>query len=419
MRPSLVEEVLNSLVKSKNVLLYGPPGTGKTWLLSQLIERLKSESLSSNGGADKGRPALILGEDSPFGSVVDKNGSVSESKSSNGISNETLPRDLTIEWLTFHQSYSYEDFIIGKKPKPADGGMILEPHFGTLMSLAVSLDTHDKEKGCLIIIDEINRANASQVFGEFITLLDPSYRRTIKDSKNDRALPVKFPGIEYDFEGISEGIKMLRGGSLFQLPENWTFPEHVYILATMNSVDKAALPLDSALTRRFHRVEMRPNIDLLAEALSVNMSDLTDKVKRIRSKVLSWKDLTSEETATLLLDRLNVFIASDIGSDFELGHALVWNVVEAEKELRWSALISAWDNMLYPQLIDKFSGRNDALKTILKIHPNSVTMHAFTERSQIGNSEDDIEIETTSICFKLLKNIDEQQAIRVLKNLAI
>ena len=98
----------------------------------------------------------------------------------------------------------------------------------------------DGPGGCLLIIDELNRANASQVFGEFITLLDSDYRSTIRDVPNPNALRVRLPGIAYD-NAVSESIRMLREGGTYQLPHDWTFPEHIYVLATMNSVDKAAL----------------------------------------------------------------------------------------------------------------------------------------------------------------------------------
>lgn len=381
-------EVINALKQNKNVLLYGPPGTGKTWLLSEIINSLQCS------------PTLRLGQNQPFGLTHTDN---------------SLPKQLKIEWLTFHQSYSYEEFIIGKKPKPKDSGIILEPHFGVLMSLAVSLDLGPEGKGCLLIIDEINRANASQVFGEFITLLDPSYRRTIYGNENYRALSIKLPGIEYDSEGMSEYIRMLHGGKNIKLPEDWTFPEHIYVLATMNSVDKAALPLDSALTRRFHRIEMLPDIDLLAEKLSVNMEALKNKVRET-SNDSGPRELSAEETTILLLDRLNFFIASDMGNDFELGHALVWDVVKAKEDSRWRVLINVWDHILYPQLAYLFAGNDNTLKEILKVYKDSKSKEAFFERNRIGSDAINIEPPLKVIP---LHDIEEKNAMAILKYLAI
>jgi 5-methylcytosine-specific restriction enzyme B len=121
-----VKEVVAALQKSKNVLLYGPPGTGKTWLVSQLVAYLNERQPAG------GQPTLKLGETSDqFGT------------SAGTEEFDDLPQELEIEWVTFHQSYSYEEFIVGKRPKPSEGGIILEPHFGVLMSIAIKLSQGD------------------------------------------------------------------------------------------------------------------------------------------------------------------------------------------------------------------------------------------------------------------------------------
>jgi len=393
----LVEEVIAALSKSKNVLLYGPPGTGKTWLVSELVTYLE-ERMSSGG-----RPTLKLGNsDDSFGTSAGKE------------ILKDLPKELEIEWVTFHQGYSYEEFIIGKRPKPQDGGIVLEPNFGILMSIAINVSQGDGEKGCLLIIDEINRANASQVFGEFITLLDPDYRATISEAPNPRALKIRLPGIAYK-AGLSEDITMLRGGGTHNLPEDWTFPEHVYVLATMNSIDKAALPLDSALTRRFHRVEMMPNLDFLAQKLNVNLESLATKVVSIRDNGEAIDTLTAEETTVLLLDRLNILISIDMGEDFELGHALVWSVVAANEDQRWLTLINAWDHTLLPQLLERYAGREDSLRELLKVAPDSATSKAFCERAQIGAKASD----DAPLTLKPLRLLDELTAKNIIRHLAI
>jgi len=392
-----VEEVLTALAKSKNVLLYGPPGTGKTWLVSELLAYLKEREPSG------GQPTLKLG---------DTNNQFGTSAGNDDL--EDLPQNLEVEWVTFHQSYSYEEFIIGKRPKPLDGGIVLEPHFGVLMSIAVKISQGDAQNGCLLIIDEINRANASQVFGEFITLLDPDYRATINGTPNSEALKIRLPGIAYE-DGTSEAITMLRGGGTHKLPEDWTFPENLYVLATMNSIDKAALPLDSALTRRFHRVEMMPNLDILAQGLEINLDNLATKARDIRQESESIDTLTAEETTILLLDRLNVLIATDMGEDFELGHTLVRSVITTSNDQRWAALIKVWDHVLLPQLMERYSGRNDSLRELLKVSPDSPTSEAFRERVQIGA---DASIDAP-LMLNPLRYLDEQTATNILRQLAI
>ena len=76
----------------------------------------------------------------------------------------------------------------------------------------------------------------------------------------------------------------------------------------MNSVDRAAVPIDSALARRFDRIEMRPDLNVLAGATGV-----LDKTAIPRPTEDNWETLSPFETGYLLLDRLNVAIASDFG----------------------------------------------------------------------------------------------------------
>lgn len=389
-------EVLGALGKYKNVLLYGPPGTGKTQLLAELVATVASR------GAGGGNPVLQLGNQAnPF------------STAASSADEDEIPADVEVEWVTFHQSYSYEDFIVGRRPKPEGGGLVLEPHFGVLMTLAVKLQQANSPDAYLLIIDEINRANASQVFGEFITLLDPDYRETVSGAPNSKALKIRLPGISYQ-GGESEPIVMLRDGEVHRLPEDWTFPEHIYVLATMNSVDKAALPLDSALTRRFHRIEMAPDLDLIGGKLGVSLNDLAAKAREIRNSVIMPDSLTAEETSVLLLDRLNILIAADIGEDFELGHALIWPVVRAEPSTRWAALIHAWDHTILPQLMDRYPGQEDRLREILRSDHDGAKA-AFSDRSPLGAEAD----ANAPLGVRPLGSIDFTKAQSVLRTVAL
>jgi hypothetical protein len=208
---------------------------------------------------------------------------------------------------------------------------------------------------------------------------------------------------------------MLRGGGTHSLSEDWTFPENVYVLATMNSVDKAALPLDSALTRRFHRIEMMPNLDFLAEKLDVDLVNLAEKAKSIRDNSVLIDTLSAEETTVLLLDRINILIATDMGEDFELGQALVWGVVNANEDERWAVLISTWDHVLLPQLIERYAGRNDALQELLKVAAGSPTSEAFYERVQIGA----VASTNAPLRLKPLRHLGQLTAVNILRQLAI
>lgn len=392
-------QTLAALAEHKNVLLYGPPGTGKTWLLSNILNLLNSRP--KPGG---GRPVLNVGNrDELFGAAGE------------GDVDLPLPVKITVDWVTFHQSYSYEEFILGKFPLPKEGGVVLQPFFGLLMNAAINLSEAGPEAGHIIIIDELNRANASQVFGEFITLLDSDYRATIKGEENPHALSIRLPGIRYK-DGVSEPIGRFANDEFYQLPDDWKFPENLYILATMNSVDRAALPLDSALTRRFFQLKMAPDLVHLAARLDVDLAALGVKANALREPNAGGAEaLTAEECSILLLDRLNIIIASELGKDFELGHALLMDVERASAENKWAALVSVWDSKIYPQLSERFLQDSDTMREILKATTPDVVGEFIFERGQIGQGPKP----NASIEVKDFSNGSLEAATEVLRHLAL
>ncbi|WP_420557662.1 AAA family ATPase [Roseovarius sp.] len=269
-------------------------------------------------------------------------------------------------WTTFHQSYAYEDFVLGLRPEITADGTYLRPWSGIFLDAALELADPDSEfRSVVIFVDEINRGNAARIFGEFMTFLDFDYRE-------DGSVPLPLPLRQLVYAGgQSEEIRR-PGGKSATIPEDFTFPKHVYLVSTMNSVDRAAVPIDSALARRFDRIEMRPNLDVLARAWGLENTSITIPTEE------NWESLAPFETAYLLLDRLNVAIASDLGPEFELGHGLLTAVqankidesgskIPVEEKVIWRSLAKAWDEVLFPQLEDRYSGRPEQLLELLRV----------------------------------------------------
>lgn len=136
--------------------------------------------------------------------------------------------------LTFHPSYSYEDFIEGFRPvDTGSGSLVLRLEDGVFKRVCREAQANPKRK-FLLLVDEINRANLAKVFGETITLLE----------KDKRGMAVTLP----------------------QSKESFAVPPNVFILGTMNTADRSIKLLDAALRRRFAFIELMPDTELLRGA---------------------------------------------------------------------------------------------------------------------------------------------------------
>jgi len=179
--PQEVERWVRAVERKKQVIFYGPPGTGKTYAAEHLADHLI--------GGGQGFTELIQ----------------------------------------FHPSYAYEDFMQGIRPEPLPGGGLDYPiRDGRFLAFCRrAQDTEDHR--CVLIIDEINRANLSRVFGELMYLLENRERH----------------------------IPLAAGGESFAIPGN------VRIIGTMNTADRSIALVDHALRRRFAFLRMGPDYEVL------------------------------------------------------------------------------------------------------------------------------------------------------------
>ena len=170
------------------------------------------------------------------------------------------------KFITFHQSYSYEEFIEGIKPKinnnDDDNSTISYEYNRGIFKEICQQANSDPSNNYLLIIDEINRGNISKIFGELITLIEP----------DKRVVP--------NGERIFENTKTKNEELVVTLPytkSKFGVPSNLYILGTMNTSDRSIASIDIALRRRFKFVEMMPKRELVAD-FGINFADVFENL---------------------------------------------------------------------------------------------------------------------------------------------
>jgi len=233
------------------------------------------------------------------------------------------------EFVTFHQSYGYEEFVEGLRPISEDGSIRYEVVPGTFLRICrrARLDPVNRYA---IFIDEINRGNISRIFGELITLVETDKR------------------VRYDHEGKrlqgDSGLEVTLpySGSLFGVPAN------VHIIGTMNTADRSIALLDMALRRRFEFEEVVPDPDIIKGSDGRGWIEIDDG-----------DPLQLPELLRSINRRINYFL----GRDLMIGHAYL------DKVRNIQDLHKVFAKKLIPLLQEYFYADWEKIRFILADHP--------------------------------------------------
>ena len=238
--------------------------------------------------------------------------------------NNTRKLEDFYKFLTFHQSYSYEEFVEGIKPQIKTdeecSSVSYEYNKGIFKEICQQANS-DPDNNYLLIIDEINRGNISKIFGELITLIEI----------NKRVMP--------NGERIFENTVTKDEQLLVTLPytkSKFGVPNNLYILGTMNTSDRSIASIDIALRRRFKFVEMMPNSDLVAD-FECNFKEIFEK---LNTKI------------KILLDR-----------DHQIGHSYFIETKYADADI--NILKEIWFSEILPLLNEYFYCDWEKLKLII------------------------------------------------------
>lgn len=332
----LYENLSNPFKLNKQVVKYGPPGTGKTYLARQQTESC------FNNWKDEFAPE-----------------------------NDNYKIETQREVVQFHPSFGYEDFMEGLRPILHNGEAQLTLQNGVFKEFCLragkwEVDVHklgidtdweeltigdivpykDKLRGLhwkhifqfqdrskhvveavppfFFIIDEINRAELSRVFGELMYCLE---YRGVKEG----CITTQYANLNDSETGMfrdkSEGYKFF-------------IPSNVYLIGTMNTIDRSVESFDLALRRRFRWEEITPDCELLKYHLNEH-----EHHKK-------WAELADN------LENLNVQIGNEalLGSDYQIGHAYLMNLKYSINLSISEVRKQIWDDHIHPLLQEYLRG---------------------------------------------------------------
>ncbi len=227
-----LQQILDRFSSKKNLILQGPPGTGKTWLAKRLAF------------------ALIRQRD-----------------------------DNKVRAVQFHPNLSYEDFIRGWRPM-GDGKLsLVDGPFMEMIEIAIN----DPGSNYVVVIEEVNRGNPAQIFGEMLTLLEADKRTP------NEALELSYR----QFDG-----------------ERVYIPANLYVIGTMNIADRSLALVDLALRRRFAFIDLEPKLGKpWREWVQTRYGFDSQTLDRIESNITVLNEMISAD--------------SGLGPQYRVGHSYV------------------------------------------------------------------------------------------------
>ena len=264
------------------------------------------------------------------------------------------------EFVTFHQAYSYEDFVEGIRPRSdEDGNMKYEVVPGVFKRICQKAKA-DPGQRYAIFIDEINRGNIASIFGELITLLETDKR-------------VVYGGNEAVGSGMT--LTLPYSGERFGVPAN------LDVYGTMNTADRSIALLDTALRRRFQFEELMPDASIINGSLGDG---------RIKDSHGGEIDLRA------LLEAINRRIRFLLSRDMTIGHSYLISVRDFS-ELR-NVLLSRIIPLLQEYFYDDWHRIQLVFRDVgssgEKREPQIIRHEPFKEVEILGFDHDDFEDST-------------------------
>lgn len=276
-----------------NRIYYGPPGTGKTYALQQELDALYTDATTG---------------------------------------------ERRYSFVTFHQSYGYEEFIEGLRPvlgvNASSGQVRYEIRPGAFRELCRKARLHPDQQFAMVI-DEINRGNVSKIFGELITLIELDKRDPLDGTRPPAEVALAYSG------------------------DSFSVPANIDVIGTMNTADRSLALVDTALRRRFEFVPRMPDTRDVAGAPLHGLTIAVDG-----------RDIDVRR----MLHRMNERIEALYDRDHTIGHAYFTPlVVIPNGPARFTAFTGIFRTRILPLLEEYFFEDWQKIRLVLADHQKSGT----------------------------------------------
>lgn len=315
-------EILSLLSKKHNVLLLGAPGTGKSRVMNDVAKAFEE------GGQKLQEPTFVQGASVPIPAMT----------LPNGIDFPFFnKKNRKVFRTTLHQNSKYREFLTG-----------IVPEFGTAGGYKINKGilyranefAKEPDSAALLIIDELNRGPAIEVFGGSIVAIENDKRL----ADDNTVQPTT------QFFEILDPIT----GEMVE----YAFSPNLYILAAMNQADASVAPLDVAFLRRWQSYTLEPNYDLLYKIFNV------DSHKELLSVGETSEDIYN--VAFHALERINEKICIGRGSEYQIGHGVFLSTLPANnsREAALDFILEVW-SIIYSHIQELFFGDSASIAYII------------------------------------------------------
>ncbi len=303
-----MEEIKKLLESNYNLILTGAPGTGKTYLARDIAKAM--------------RASIANGQ---------------------------------YEFVQFHPSYDYTDFVEGLRPQQVGDNIVFERKDGIFKAFCKkAAEDADPEHKYVFVIDEINRGEISKIFGELFFSIDPGYRGETDKDGNDNRIKTQYQNLIDNDDSLTDDKSKVNEKGYYPFKNGFYVPSNVYVIGTMNDIDRSVESMDFAFRRRFAFYEIK--------AINTQDSILADLNTTIKDEAKKRMDALNDAIYSEKQDK-NCNLLEGFTAAYHIG-AAYFKKIEKYGNNGWEKL---WENHIKGVLFEYLRGIPNATTLLTQL----------------------------------------------------